>query len=731
MSGVMVHHSNSQVSQNFIEEIDLRKYWLVLKRRWLPAFTICFLVCGGASLAAFLTPNVYQAEGKIQFKSDRAPRLTGISEDLGEVEKPLSMAGDPLETQVEVVRSSSVLQNVVQTLKLRDDDGDFLKVESLQSQLTVEAVSGTEILQISYEASDPAEATAIVNQVIESYSQANIAANREEVTTAARFLDAQLPQSEAEVSKLEGSLRRYKERHRIVALETEAGSTVGVLSSVAQNLTQIKSQLADVDAQLAEAKRQLDMGLEESLDVARLQESAGVQSAVAQLQTVQDEIAKESAVYQDNHPVMLGLRNQEANLRQVLEERVRQVAKRAIPADIGNLQSGGLNQALVADYASLAKQRTGLTNQIVELSQAKQTIEQRAALLPSLEQGQRELERRLAAAQATYETLLEQREKVRTAEAQVVGNVKVLSVAEVPEEASGPNRKLYLVAGALVGGLLGIATAFLMDLLDGSVKSVREVEELLDYPILGTIPKVPPAQQQTFSQLMLDRDYSQLLDNHMEQLLLDSYQMLQANLNALQLDREVRMLAVSSAVYREGKSQVAANLAVVLAQMGRRVLSIDADMRRPRRIEAVMPQMGLSHVLMGEVSAQSAIQTSQVPNLDILTAGEMPPNSAVLLNSQAMKRLLQQCIEAYDLVILDTPPLLTCADTAILGQIVDGMLLVVRPGGVNYAQGNAMKDFAERFSHQILGVVVNGVDWRNDPDTYYHTAHWRDISLAA
>lgn len=730
MSGVMVHHSNSQASYNFIEEIDFRKYWLVLKRRWFSAFILSFAVCGGVSLTVLLMPDVYQAEGKVQFKSDLTPRLTGLTEELGEVEKPLTMAGDPLETQVEVVMSSSVLQNVVQTLQLRDDDGELLKVDRLQRQLTVEPVSGTEILQISYESSDPSEAAAVVNQVIESYSQANIAANRDDVTTAVKFLDAQLPQSESEVRKLEESLRRYKERHQIVALETEAGSTVGVLSSVVQNLTQVKSQLADVDAQLAEAKRQLDMGLDESLDVARLQESAGVQNAVVQLQTIQDDIAKESAVYQDSHPVMLGLRNKEANLKQVLEERIQQVTKQATPADIGNLQSGGLKQELVADYARLAKQRTGLTNQIVELSQAKQKVERRAALLPSLEQGQRELERRLAAAQATYETLLAQREKVRTAEAQVVGNVKILSVAEVPEEASGPNRKLFLVAGVLVGALLGIATAFLLDLLDGSFKSVREVEELLDYPILGTIPKVPPVQQQHFSQLMLDQGYGQLIDNHMEQMLLDSYQMLQANLNALQLAREVRTLAISSAVYREGKSQVATNLAVVLAQMGRRVLSIDADMRRPRQSEAVIPQMGLSHVLLGEVPAQSAIQRSQVPNLDILTAGEMPTNSAVLLNSQAMKRLLQRCMETYDLIILDTPPLLTCADTAILGQIVDGMLLVVRPGGVNYAQGNAMKDFAERFSHQILGVVVNGVDWRNDPNTYYHTAHWRDISLA-
>ena len=207
--------------------------------------------------------------------------------------------------------------------------------------------------------------------------------------------------------------------------------------------------------------------------------------------------------------------------------------------------------------------------------------------------------------------------------------------------------------------------------------------------------------------------------------------MLQANLEFLRSDKELKVIVVTSSVPQEGKSTLCANLAVAIAQSERRVLLIDADMRQPsqHKIWNLLNQVGLSNVLVGKIETETAIK-KVMDNLHILSAGVTPPNPMAILKSQRMTSLLKMFSSIYDFVIIDTPSLNVAADAPILGKMVDGILLVVRPGVVDSASSAAAQEFLEQSGQNVLGMVINGVISKNKAHSYYSKEYCAEDSLS-
>ena len=199
--------------------------------------------------------------------------------------------------------------------------------------------------------------------------------------------------------------------------------------------------------------------------------------------------------------------------------------------------------------------------------------------------------------------------------------------------------------------------------------------------------------------------------------------MLQANLKFLGSDQALRVIVVTSSVPKEGKSTVSANLATAIAQLGRRVLLVDADMRAPlqHHIWELTNAAGLSDLIVGQAEFGQAV-TQVMPNLDVLSAGVIPPNPMALLDSKRMVSLIEDFCRDYDFVIIDAPPLILAADALTLGRMTDGVLLVARPGVINSNSAAAAKESLERCGQNVLGLVVNGVLPENEPDSYYYYA---------
>jgi polysaccharide biosynthesis transport protein len=710
-------------SVDYSEQIDFQKYWLVIKRRWLPATGIFGIIVGLATIAAFMQKPIYEAEGKLLFKPDRSSSMTGLKNDIGEI---VAVGGksNPLSTEAEIIRSLPLLQKTVQALGLKDEQGKLIEPQNIlkAKKLKVDPVTGTDVLLISYKDNEPTKAAAFVNKVMEIYLQDNILNNQAKAKAARVFITKQLPAVEATVRQADAAVRQFKEQNRVVALQEEASQTVEVIADLDRQITQIQAQLADVQARSEALRNQLGLSREAAVAVTSLSQSPGVQEALTELQKVQTDLANERRRFFDAAPTVVNLKRKEAELSTILQQRIDQVVGSQQTVPLKNLQVGALKQGLTGDFVQAEVQRSGLVNQLSDLYKAREAYKNRSSRLPQLEQTQRELERKVSASQSTYETLLNKLQEAQVAENQTVGNARVISTAIVPKKRSGPSKKKYVAAGGLAGILLGLATAFLLDLKDKSVKTLKEARELFGVPLLGVIPTFGKFGKSRSSGGVLDRIDSRIVARDLPRSPVgQAYQMLQANLKFLSSDKPLKLIAITSSVPREGKSEVSANLAAAMAQVGRRVLLVDADMRHPSQhhLWELTSSVGLSNVLVGEANVDTAIR-EVMPRLHVLPAGVIPPNPVALLDSKRMASLVETFSKNYDCVIFDTPPLAGIADAPILGKIVDGILLVVRPGVVDETSAKAAKEFLARSGQNVLGLVANGVMIENEPDSYFY-----------
>jgi capsular exopolysaccharide synthesis family protein len=578
------------------------------------------------------------------------------------------------------------------------------------------------VLQVSYQSNDPEKAAAVVNKIMSLYIENNVITNRAEASAAGEFIVKQLPRTEATVRQAEIALRQFKEQNQVVALDEEAKSAVSVIKDLGSQITDTQAELADANARSAMLQRQVGTTSKEAIATNSLAEDEGVQKLLAESQQVEADLAVQQTRFVDTHPTILALKDRSNALKALLQDRVKQSLGTQTQVANPSLQMGKVKEKLTEDFAQTEVERLGLANRLSALSNAQSAYKQRVNVLPRLEQQQRELDRRLKAAQSTYEVLLSKLQEVQVAENQNIGNARIIEFALVPEKASTRDKMLILALGNLAGLILATGTILLLEVSDTSIKTLKQARELFGYTLLGSIPY--------FGKKVSHRRKNQELSipelpviNVPRSPISEAYRMLQANLKFLSSDKPLKVILVTSSVPKEGKSTVSANLAAAMAQLGRRVLLVDADMRHPlqHHIWELTNAAGLSDVIVGQAEFNSVVK-EVMPKLDVLSAGVMPPNPMALLDSKRMASLIDNFSEQYDFVIIDAPPLVLAADAVTLGKMTDGVLLITRPGVVDSTSAATAKESLERSGQNVLGLVVNGVILENESDSYFYYA---------
>jgi len=305
---------------------------------------------------------------------------------------------------------------------------------------------------------------------------------------------------------------------------------------------------------------------------------------------------------------------------------------------------------------------------------------------------------------------------------------------------------------ATIGAVVAISIALLLSSRDTLLRSLKEVTRLLRYTVLGILPNFGNTEMRqlptfvrknpksiysrVYQKIQSSKAYRNLrsgmnsfktaffnaeiepqtsnlavfVRDNPRSPISEGYRMLQTSLRFLSSDRQIRATVVTSCIPEEGKSTVSANLAVAIAQLGKTILLVDADMRRPSqpKIWEIPTTLGLSNILVGETNLETSLQTA-IPNLDILVTGVIPPDLLTLINSQHMANLISEWSEIYDYVIIDSPPLLAVTDTFVLGKIADGVLMIARPQLLNSVSALRAKSLLEQSAINLLGLVINDV----------------------
>ena len=710
------------------DEIDLSQLGAALRRRWLPALLVFSTVSSLVTLQGFRETPIYQAEGQLLFKArDRTADLTGIA--AGNPLQGLSLANSsPIDTQIGVIQTQVIIDQVVDQLK-KEEQKSNLTAERFLKNLKLTNDKKTDIISLTYRSPDPQEAKKAIDGLMAVYVKQQRQDNRAETTAAREFLEQQLPLAEAEANRASEALKNFKQQHQLLDLTAEIGATTTNLETNNQQITQINSTLADTEARFRILASQIGRDPKTALALTALSQADGIKQVLSQYQQVETTLASERVRFQDNHPRIVDLNNQLGNLKQILNQRIQTITGQNNLLANTNLQLGEIETKLVGDYLGMDAQRQGLEQQLRVLVKAQVLKQRRAATLPQLEQQQQQLSRWVETAQSTYTLLLQRYQEARIAENQNVGNVRIIQPALAADKPVSPSKPRKMGTGIVLGTILASLCVFVLEKLDRTIKSVKEVEETYGYPLLGTVPVYDT---------VLDADYKRqrsdawrydnlptagsvgLLTRELAQSQwAEAYHAIRTNLAFVGLRKQdgIRLL-ITSAMPNEGKSTVSVNLATIYASMGKQVLVIDCDIRRPsqHKLWSVDNYTGLTDVLAGNATVGEALK-QVTPGVDLLTTGTIPPNPVVLIEDEKLPALLDDLANQYNIIIVDTSPINAVIDPLIVNRYVDGLIMVARPKVVTYETATLAKEKLRQAHCTVNGLIINGVP---KSDSYYY-----------
>jgi len=712
------------------EYIDFNRYWQVVRRHWIPATATFAGIVTLSLITALVSKDVYQAEARLLIEPEQTSNRIGIEDGNPEVKKTV-LDKDPIETEAEILGSRTIVEKVIQELDLKSDNGKPLTYKTVKKALKVQPVIGTDLLQISYENPDPDVAVSFVNRAVELYSDGYALFNSETALKDGDFVKQKLPKLEVAVADAEAELRNFKNRNGISDLKGQITADIDSVAQVEGQINEVSANLNDVSARYNRLQGQLGMSWQEASAISSLSQSVSLQETLTRLQKVKVQLAQQRNLLSDSAPQIISLKEEQADLNALLQQEIASTLgpqHSNLAGRINILRLGKLEQGQLTEFADLGLQKEGLEQRLASLKNSYSQYQTRSNISPQLQEQQRQLERKLKSVTENYETLLSKANDISIRQDYKVDKVRVISAAALAEDPVNTDGKVIVAAGALMGLLFGTALAFLLDLKDNTIKNTQEVESMFAYPLHGVVPDLSLGGNNQQLQLPGSERTNmpeQVVSEVAMMPLKEAYQNIQVNLNLLDADAKKKVIAITSSVPQEGKSSVSANLAVARSQCGQKILLIDADMRRPTQhhIWEISNQNGLSEVLNGKSPWSDTVQ-NVMPNLDVLTAGSIPPNPIALLDSPAFLNFIAEIDQVYDHIIFDTPPIIGIADTKIIGKAVDGFLFVVRPGVADYNSATAAKKMLDSTGQKVLGVIVNGADMRQEPyhySSYYYT----------
>ena len=720
---------------------EIAQYWLVLKRRWLPAAFVFALTTALAAAYTYNQTPIYQAKGQVILKKTNktSALLTGANMPGGIGDLEGLTGSSPVTTQVEILKSLTTIKGVLKELldttysAKSPERAQLIKfsnqAETFVAQLKVASIKGTDILEVTFQDASPKLAQAVVEKVMTVYTEDDKMNQRREAEAARAFVNKELPRIEGEVKQAEAEVRSFKEKNQVVDLPTESVKSVETITNLNKEITSASAQLAAETSRL-EGLKSLFGGqdAQATIQSGLVSESPGLQKSLKELQDVESRLALEKTRFSDDAPSIRDLKDKRQALVEILQKRFKQslIGDKQFQGKVVELQPSGIQGSLISDFAKSEAQRTSLQKQISALVFVVEAYKKRMNDLPQLEQKQSALTRRLEMARGNYKTLLSKLQEIEIAENQTLGNARIQTHAELPQVAISPKKAQNIAIGGFLGLFLGAATAFALDGADKRIKTGEEARQILPgYPVLGQIP-IFEKSRQTPKLSKGGRDPGQLVINGSSSGIEgESFRMLQTNLQFLNADSSLKVVVVSSSQSGEGKSTVSANLALAVAELGKKVLLVDADMRKPtqHRVWRQDNYEGLSNVLSGQCDQQAAIKELQ-SNLFLLTAGVVPPNPVVLLDSAQMGHLIEEWSDTYDLVIIDAPPITVAADATLLANNAGGLLFVLRPGIADKESVEYAQEMIAQSKIKVLGMVLNGVeiDKQKRYNSYYYTA---------
>jgi len=683
------------------QEIHLRDYLKIVYKRRYTVYTFFAIVFAVVLIGTLSSSPVYRASTKVLIEKVEPANLS--------MAYPYSMPYEPefYETQYQLIKGMSVAQKVVKMLSLENTYETYFKgsmknmspeggktkadllADIISGGIVVSPVKNSKIVSISFLSGNPEFAALVANTVAKAYMEEILDMRMSASRYSIEWMTKKAEEEKTKLEKSEKDLQEYTRANDIVTLQDKVTITP-------EKLTEFNSQLIR-----AETKRKEIEGLYNKVSRTSIKDAETIHSIVSDpsVQSIRGQILKAEQDLQElskkfgrKHPAMIKAEEDLKSLERKKEEEIRRViASIRNEYELARSQENSLRQTL----SSTKTEAINLNEKFVQYGALSREVETNRQL---------------------YDALIKKMKEQSVTEQVQTVNVWVVEKAAKESAPIKPRKGLNILLGIIVGLFGGIGLAFFFEYLDNTIKAQEDVEMRLGVPVLGMVPLVESK----------DENIEEIILKEPQSVIAESYKTIRTAILLSSASRPPRSILVTSMGPGEGKTATTVNLAMTIARSGYSVLLIDSDLRKPRihSIFRLNNLSGLSTYLAGATPDIDTVFKNPITNLTVIPSGPLPPNPSELLGSNKMNGLLGILNERFDLVIWDSPPLMSVTDGLILSKIVDGTIIVARSGKTTYEIVNRGLKLLEGRRESdtkthILGLVINAFDVKNADQYYY------------
>lgn len=709
------HYASKYVDDSF----QLAKFIRVLRKRWIVTVAVSATVFAGNTYYTFTRTPQYRSSAALLINNS-----TIAVSDIAIPGLPSSSAIN-LGTEIGILRSRPLIEIAVSKMRQSPSASAYKDIDAgtIMGGLDIRPEKDALILRLTYTDSDPKRAREVLNALSQTYVEYSLSDRRTKSSSAIKFIQDKLPQVRLQFDKSALAVTQFRKTYNIVDPEVYAASVYKMREALETQAQELQIKIAQVQQQYEVIGRQVGKSPEAAIGGAILQQDIPYQSLVKQFQEVETNYFLERTRFREDHPNVLALKDRRDELYRLLETRAQSVVGvRGSTANITNEPNSAIQQNLSTQLFDAQTNLAVSQAQLESIRSAQSEVAIAFSKIPQIQQKYVEIQRQLALDTSTFTKLTEKLEELRISEAQEISSWKVLEPPLIPTRPSSPDIERSLITGAIAGLVLGILMALLLNRLDQRIREVEEVRELIDIPLLGSIPFTEIASLSA----MVNQG---ILPTSSYYAFKEALSSLALNLRYLGTDNMMKVIAFTSSVPSEGKSTLTYNLATILAALGYKVLLVDADMRKPtiHKLAKLSNKMGLSTALATPSPWQDLIQVADNKgNLHVLTSGSIPPNPMLLLESVKMTALLQEWRQEYEYVLVDTPPVIGITDAQCLTSKVDTFILVA---AINRSTRNGISralEILETARANVSGLLINMI---GTSDSEYHYGYYDQYYL--
>ena len=687
--------------------LDLRRYLELFLRHWRLIVAVVAVSAGVSLVKTYLTAPVYRAAAVISVEREKV-----ALSDLGLGEGMLTMRDpDFIPTQIRMIQGRDVLEHVVNARLEgasagKGPDAEAARelevsrtIRAISSSLEVTPVPGTTLIEVAYRSGEPRAAAEMANAVVDAFVAWSRESRIEQATQVSKFLEAQIEQLKRDVQEKERKLADFGRSRDIVSMDPATNVSMQKLETFNKDYAAAVNERVNKEARLQQL---LAMSAESIAD-----QDPSVAGARAEQQKLEREYAEKLSIWKPDFPAMKQLQGRIQKGKVYLESASAEAARKAREQARVEVESARKREEVLRGVLRDQTSETlGQNVNAVEFANLRVEISASRTLLETMLRRQAEME--VAARMAG----------TRQATAQIVER------ASMPEYRFYPSYRKNLERALVLGLFLGAALVLLVDFLDRSVRTQEQVEKFLRLPALGVIPSLGSGPGRSYGygygygRKRKEADGEKrpeeptavelIPHTNPRSVVTEAYRAFRAQL-LLSRAGGLKSVVITSAVPGEGKTTTALNLAVTLAQLGRRTILLDADLHKPRLHAAlrISNRRGLVSILAEGAALDEVFQETVVPGLVVVPSGPLTPNPSGLLASDAMRDLMTALLARFDYVVFDSPPVQPVADALLLGACSDGVVLAVRGGRTSREVVAKAKLKLTRAHVPILGVLIN------------------------